>query len=107
MIYPAKLSMCLLLAVTANAADFKNLEDAAYEPGNLKLPLTVVERSGVDRHGVVVSGGVPFPAGLLSDVNRLCVVDDAGQPVACQATVMTRWRRRMEKRGDVVCRIAE
>ena len=84
-------SLCLLLAVAASNADLRNLDDAAYEPGELRLPLTVIERSGVDRHGVVVSSGVPFPDGFLPDVDRLCVVDSAGHPVACQATVMTRW----------------
>ena len=91
MTYLAGSSLCLLLAVAAGNADLKNLDDAAYQPGKLKLPLTVVERSGVDRQGVVVTSGVPFPAGFLPDVKRLCVVDGTGQPVACQATMMTRW----------------
>jgi len=55
------------------------------------LPLTVVERSGVDRRGIVVTGGVPFPAGFLPNARRLRVVDDEGRVVPSQATVMTRW----------------
>ena len=82
----------VLLALGGDAA-LANLEDAAWEPGKLRLPLTVVERSGVTRHGVVVTGGVPFPPGFLRDVKRLCVTDATGKPVASRATVMTRWWR--------------
>ncbi|MHC4914927.1 MAG: exo-rhamnogalacturonan lyase family protein, partial [Planctomycetota bacterium] len=71
----------------------KNLEKADFAPGKLKLPLTVVERCGVDREGEVVSGGVPFPPGFLPDVKKLRVVDAAGKPVACQASVMIKWHK--------------
>jgi hypothetical protein len=68
-----------------------NLGEADFQPGQLRLPLTVVERSGVHRRGVVVTGGVPFPAGFLPDANRLKIVDQTGRAIPSQATVMTRW----------------
>ena len=80
----------LLAAGSAHAAP-SDLGDADDQPGRLRLPLTVVERSGVDRRGVVVTGGVPFPAGFLPDASRLHVVDASGRAVPSQASVMTRW----------------
>jgi hypothetical protein len=77
----------------AGQAEAKNLPGIDFKPGGLKLPLTVYERSGVERKGAVVSGGVPFPPGFLTDVNKLAVVDKDGRPVVGQATVMVPWRK--------------
>lgn len=89
----------LLLCITEGQAgapvraDYRvrGLDAAQFEPGELRLPLTVHERSGVAREGVVVSSGVPFPPGFLMDEERLGVVDEAGRPVPSQAMVMVRW----------------
>ena len=40
----------------------ENLAGADFKPGQLKLPLTVHERSGVERKGALVSAGVEAPA---------------------------------------------
>ncbi|MHC4718671.1 MAG: RIFT barrel domain-containing protein, partial [Planctomycetota bacterium] len=72
-------------AENPNAADF--------QPGKLKLPLTVVERSGLARTGEVVTSGVPFPPGSLKSVDALRVVDADGKGVAAQATAMIRWHK--------------
>ncbi len=80
-------------ACPAAARDVKNLQGADFAPGKLKLPLTVHERSGVAREGVVVTSGVPFPAGFLHDAGKLAVVDAAGKPVPSQATVMLKYHK--------------
>ena len=69
----------------------QNLPGADFKPGQLKLPLTVHERSGVERKAAIVSAGVPFPPGFLPDVSKLRVVDKGGTPVICQAAVMVKW----------------
>ncbi len=71
----------------------QNLLGADFEPGGLKLPLVVTERSGVDRKGTVVSSGVPFPPGFLPDVRKLRVTDSAGKPVPSQASLMIKWHK--------------
>lgn len=76
----------------AAETEFKNLP-SDYKPGQLKLPLTVTERSGVERKGVVVSSGVPFPPGFLSAASKLAVVDEEGKPVVSQATRMLTWHK--------------
>jgi len=84
---------CAVAAVGSAALGegLANLPGVDFEPGRLRLPLTVHERSGVPRTGVVVTSGVPFPTGFLTDVSKLRVVDAAGKAVPCQATVMSRW----------------
>ena len=62
-----------------------------FQPGQLALPLTVAERSLVSRAGAVVTSGVPFPPGFLSDPTRLAVLDPSGRPVPTQVSVMSRW----------------
>ena len=69
----------------------KGVDAAQFEPGKLKLPLTVHERSGVERNGAVVTSGVPFPPGFLMDVKKLGVVDKDGNAVPSQAVVMIKW----------------
>lgn len=64
-----------------------------FKPGALTLPLTVHERSGVDRKAAVVSSGVPFPPGFLPDVSKLAVVDKDGKPVVGQASLMVKWHK--------------
>ena len=83
----------MALGSTALGDGMANLPGADFKPGSLRLPLTVHERSGVARTGVVVTSGVPFPVGFLTDVNKLRVVDSAGKAVPCQASVMSRWWR--------------
>ena len=83
----ARKMMFLILTVTlsistlspAGEAEVKNLPGADFQPGKLKLPLVVTERSSLTRKGVVVSSGVPFPPGFLTDVGKLRVVDAAGK----------------------------
>ncbi|MDD4891156.1 MAG: hypothetical protein PHU85_14640, partial [Phycisphaerae bacterium] len=94
----AALAGCVTFALAAAAlpaADIplKNLPGAEFSPGQLKLPLTVAERSGVERKGVVVSSGVPFPAGFVADLGKLAVVDKDGKPVVSQANLMVKWHK--------------
>lgn len=84
-------AMTLIFPMAAEAA-YQGLP-AAPQPGRLRLPLTVHERSGVTRSGAVVTGGVPFPPRFLTDVRKLRVLDPNGRPVVAQATVMTPWRK--------------
>jgi PcRGLX-like protein central beta sandwich domain len=70
-----------------------NLDGADFVAGKLKLPLIVTERCGVQRDGEVVSSGVPFPPGFLSDVKKLRVVDSDGQAVPSQAQLMIKWHK--------------
>ncbi len=91
-------SLLLLFVLTAAAAPAgeparENLPGADFKPGRLKLPLVVTERCGVERKGAVVTGGVPFPPGFLSDVKKLRVVDAAGKPVPSQAQLMIKWHK--------------
>ncbi len=72
-------------APVGSAADFK--------PGALRLPLTVHERSGVERKAAVVSSGVPFPPGFLPDVSKLAVVDKDNKLVFSQASLMVKWHK--------------
>jgi len=81
----------LVVCGAVSAGDLANLPGVDFKPGALRLPLTAHERSGVGRVGVVVSSGVPFPPGFLEDEKTLRVLDGAGKPVPCQATVLTRW----------------
>ena len=81
----------LLLALLAGAAPAQPRRTMDFEPGHLELPLTVSERSGVDRSGVVVTSGVPFPPGFLKDPGRLVILDRTGRPVPTQVSVMSRW----------------
>ena len=83
----------VLLATFAIASICTAAEDPAadFQPGKLKLPLTVTERSGVARHGEVVTSGVPFPPGFLKSVEGLRVVDADGKPLPSQAIPMIRW----------------
>lgn len=69
----------------------QNLPGADFKPGQLRLPLTVHERSGVARKQALVTSGVPFPPGFLMDVSKLRVVDKDGKPVICQASPMVKW----------------
>jgi hypothetical protein len=69
----------------------QNLPGADFKPGELRLPLTVHERSGVARKQALVTSGVPFPPGFLPDVSKLRVVDADGKPVICQAATMVKW----------------
>lgn len=78
-------------ASAAYAVEVRNVPGAAFEPGALKLPLDVTERSGVARRGVVVTGGVPFPPGFVHDVRDLGVIDGRGEAVPSQAVVIVRW----------------
>ncbi|MGQ9662627.1 MAG: exo-rhamnogalacturonan lyase family protein, partial [Kiritimatiellia bacterium] len=87
----------LLIAVAVAsrvfALELQNVPGADFKPGQLRLPLTVHERSGVERKGAVVTSGVPFPVGFLHDVKRLCVLDAASNAVPCQAIRMVKWHK--------------
>jgi hypothetical protein len=87
--------LVVLLAVAwqASAVEvaLQNLDAAAFQPGKLRLALTVTERSGVARKDALVTSGVPFPPGFLVDAARLAVVDESGKPVVCQAEALNKW----------------
>ncbi|MCX7590690.1 MAG: hypothetical protein N2255_03580, partial [Kiritimatiellae bacterium] len=88
-------AMCVMLSfgVWASPLELANLPGADFKPGQLKLALSVHERSGVSRNGAVVSSGVPFPVGFLQDPAKLCVVDADGNAVPCQAMTMVKWHK--------------
>jgi len=81
------------IAVGADDVPLENLPGANFRPGQLRLPLHVMERSGVERRGALVTSGVPFPPGFLTDESKLAVVDDSGRAVLSQATCMVKWHR--------------
>lgn len=88
--------ICVGLLACASAAweaGAQNLSGADFKSGSLRLPLTVHERSGVARKAVVVTSGVPFPAGFLKDAGKLAVLDQDGKPVVCQAVSMITWHK--------------
>jgi len=57
----------------------------------LRIPLYVSERSGVNRTNTIISGGVPFPIGSVSDLSQYQVVDNQNNPVATQLSPMVLW----------------
>lgn len=57
----------------------------------LEVPLTVTENSGVDRVDHPVNSGVPLPKGAVSDVAKLRLLDDRGQPVLASIESRARW----------------
>lgn len=56
-----------------------------------RIPLTVSEEAGVARKGELVTSGVPFPRGVLSDSRDARLVDESGRPVPCQVQTTGRW----------------
>jgi len=78
---------------TVDYVKVQNVSGVDFAPGQLKLPLTVQERSGVERKGAVVTSGVPFPPGFLADAGKLAVVDKDGKSVMSQASVMIKWHK--------------
>lgn len=72
--------MCVLgLAVFAEAA-------------TVRVPLVIDRPAHVPDCRWPLTVGVPFPQGLVREVDGLCVQDDAGTAVACQLAVTARWR---------------
>lgn len=71
----------------------QNVKGAEFKPGALKLPLIVMERSGVERNKTVVSAGVPFPKYFIHDLSKLAVVDKDGKPVISQGDLMIKWHK--------------
>lgn len=61
------LAACVVDAVETNAAD--------------RIPLRVPEWSGAERHGEIVTSGVPLAKGSLPDERECRVVDDRGNEV--------------------------
>lgn len=58
------------------------------------VPLTVTDNSGVDRRAWPVTTGVPLPAGLVSDVAQLRLVDERGRELPAQFGVLNRYASR-------------
>lgn len=63
---------------------------SAHATIDIPLRLDVPARTNVTHWPITV--GVPFAQGAVKGVDDLCVVDDAGAPVACQFVVTGRWR---------------
>jgi hypothetical protein len=57
----------------------------------LRVPLTLSERAGIERVDEPVTGGVPLPEGRVEDPARLALLGPDGQPVPAQFAVATRW----------------
>jgi len=66
---------------------------AASAAAEIDVPLTVVERGGVERVNEPITCGVPFPKGALTDADltNLVLVGPDGRPVPMALTVATRW----------------
>lgn len=64
--------------------------------GGVTLPadttLVLTEPAGVARRQEVVTSGVPFPQGRLTNVAALRLVDGEGQPLPLQAQALATWR---------------
>ena len=59
--------------------------------GELRVPLTVLDRGGCARVKEPVTSGVPLPRGLMTEVSKLTLLGPSEQPVPAQFTVATRW----------------
>lgn len=78
-------------SVTSDAtSDTAGGEDAPPAPTSGKIALTLTADKGAG-NDVVVSLGVPFPAGALRDAKNVAVFDAAGKEVASTATVLASW----------------
>lgn len=60
------------------------LETALAEP--FKVPLTVRESAGVDRHREPISGGVPLPEGMFPRGQAFALFTADGKEIPCQVT---------------------
>lgn len=60
--------------------------------GGMHIPLVVQENGGLDRAGTLVTTGVPLLPGQVTDLGRLALLDEAGQPVLCQFRDLASWR---------------
>ena len=61
------------------------------EAKELSIPLTVVERAGVERVNEPVTFGVPLPDGAVKAVGEMGLYDAEGKPVPSQMTVANKW----------------
>ncbi|MCG3177927.1 MAG: hypothetical protein BIFFINMI_00250 [Phycisphaerae bacterium] len=59
--------------------------------GDFDVKLTVRETAAAARTAEPVSGGVPFPRGLLKEPTGVKLVDDAGKEVPAQFSAINRW----------------
>jgi len=55
------------------------------------VKLTVEEESGVNRTAEPMTMGVPFPKGLVTDLGKVALVDEAGTAVPCQLSEVCKW----------------
>ncbi|MCX8157971.1 MAG: glycoside hydrolase family 127 protein [Verrucomicrobiae bacterium] len=58
----------------------------------VELTLSVAEPAGVARHQEIVTSGVPFPQGRLTNVAALRLHDAQGRPLPLQAQALATWR---------------
>jgi hypothetical protein len=73
------------------------------EPGNLDVPLTVQETTGVARTGEPVTSGVPIPRDVnLTDLSTLRLLDGSSQPIPAQFTPLARWAGAPDDTGKPV-----
>jgi hypothetical protein len=61
--------------------------------GSPIVPLTVKERSGIDRINEPVLSGVPLPESLYTDTSVFALKDDAGNVVPCEFRTAAKWWR--------------
>ena len=66
-------------------------ESRAFSRKNVVVPLKIREFAGVDRLDEPVTVGVPFPKGLLSDLDGMFLVEDQGIEIPWQSEVLSRW----------------
>ncbi|MBW8886695.1 MAG: hypothetical protein JF616_02960 [Fibrobacteres bacterium] len=67
------------------------LASAAISGAALNVPLEVHNWAAVARSGEPVTAGIPLPAGAVTDLSKLRIVDAAGKNVPAQFKALSRW----------------
>ena len=62
--------------------------------GELRVPITITEPTGMSNTQVRISNGVPFLAGQVTDIKKLRVVADNGKEMVAQFRPLARWWRK-------------
>ena len=75
---------------------------ATGSPAGEIVRLKAVEPAGIERVAEPVTGGVPFPEGLVKDVSKLALVDAAGKPVPAAFTAINLWPKDKSVRWALV-----
>jgi hypothetical protein len=66
----------------------------ALSQGFFDLPLRIADNSGMDRVDWPVTSGIPLPVGAVNDPSQLALLDESGNQIPAQFTVLSRYSRR-------------